>query len=77
MRVVALQLLLDLEVFVGQRLAHLLRLEAQHLLESVFFGAQRRNLLLVVVQLFGQRANQVLQISASRQLQLRKAVAER
>ena len=53
-RVVAFHLFFDLEVFVGQRLAHLLRLHCQHTFQGLLLRAQHLHLFLMVLKLVRQ-----------------------
>ncbi len=60
MGIVPFHFLFHFEILVGQRLAHLLRLQSQHTLEGVFLGAKDLDLALVVVELLGKLTNHVL-----------------
>lgn len=60
MCVVAFHFLLNLEVFVGKRLAHVLGLESQYLLEGILLAAEHLHLLLVVIQLLSQLPDKIL-----------------
>jgi len=60
MGIVAFHFLLDLEVLIGQRLAHLLCFQSQNALKCILLRAQDLHFTLVEVELLGKLADHVL-----------------